>query len=201
MNKKDKMITDINQLDLAKTYSYADYLTWMFHERLELFKGKIFKMSPAPSLYHQKVSRDLTLLLGNIFKDNSCNLFVAPFDVRLLNSKNSLSDKDIYTVVQPDLCVICDESKMDSRGAIGAPDLMIEILSPGNSKKEMTYKYELYQEAGVLEYWIVNPTDKTMLIYVLKDGIFSGQQPLIEESIIKSPLFPQLNFVLSEIFN
>lgn len=195
------MITDINQLDLTKTYSYADYLTWMFQERLELFKGKIFRMSPAPSMYHQKVSRDLTLLLGNIFKNNACNLFVAPFDVRLVDSKKSKNDSDVYTVVQPDLCVICDENKLDSRGAIGAPDLMIEILSPGNSKKEMIYKYELYQEAGVLEYWIVNPTDKTVFIYVLKDGIFIGQQPLIEESIIKSPLFPQLDFTLSEIFN
>ena len=195
------MITDINQLDLSKTYSYADYLTWMFQERLELFKGKIFRMSPAPSLYHQKVSRDLTGLLWSSFKGNSCNLFVAPFDVRLLNSKNSTSDKDIYTVVQPDLCVICDESKMDSRGAIGAPDLMIEILSPGNSKKEMTYKYELYEEAGVLEYWMVNPADKTIFIYVLKDGKFEGQQPLVEENKIKSLLFPQLDFTLSEIFN
>lgn len=95
----------------------------------------------------------------------------------------------------------CDENKLDARGAIGTPDLMIEILSPGNSKKEMVYKYELYQEAGVLEYWIINPTDKTMLIYVLNDGIFVGQQPLIEESIIKNPLFPQLDFTLSEIFN
>lgn len=195
------MITDINQLDLSKTYSYADYLTWMFNERIELFKGKVFKMSPESNMYHQKVSRDLRLLLGTIFKDSSCNLFVAPFDVRLLDNKNSKSDQDIYTVVQPDLCVICDDSKLDVRGAVGAPDLMIEILSPENSKKEVTYKYELYQEAGVLEYWIVNPADKTLFIYVLKDGIFVGQQPLIEESKIKSPLFPQLDFKLGEIFN
>ena len=195
------MITSISQLDLAKKYSYADYLTWMFQERLELFKGKIFKMSPAPSMYHQKVSRDLTGLLWNNFKNNSCNLFVAPFDVRLLSTKNSKSDTDIYTVVQPDLCVICDESKLDARGAIGAPELMIEILSPGNSKKEMRYKYDLYQEAGVLEYWIVNPENKTIFIYILKEGIFVGQHPLIEDDKIESPLFPQLDFKLEEIFN
>ncbi|MEC5164911.1 Uma2 family endonuclease [Flavobacterium sp. PL11] len=195
------MITNISQLDLAKKYSYADYLTWMFQERLELFKGKIFKMSPAPSTYHQKVSRDLTIILGNKFKNNSCNLFVAPFDVRLLSTKNSKSDTDIYTVVQPDLCVICDENKLDARGAIGAPELMIEILSPGNFKKEMRYKYDLYQEAGVLEYWIVNPENKTIFIYVLKEGIFVGQHPLIEDDKIESPLFPQLDFKLEEIFN
>ena len=195
------MITDINQLDLNKTYSYAEYLTWMFQERLELFKGKIFKMSPAPSMYHQKVAGNIHGILWNKFKNHSCNLFVAPFDVRLLDSKKSKIDSDVYTVVQPDLCVICDESKLDARGAIGAPDLMIEILSPGNSKKEMTHKYELYQEAGVLEYWIVNLVDKTIFIYTLKDGIFIGQQPLIEESKMKSPLFPQLDFTLSELFN
>lgn len=195
------MITDINQLDLNKTYSYAEYLTWMFQERLELFKGKIFKMSPAPSMYHQKVAGNIHGILWNKFKNHSCNLFVAPFDVRLLDSKKSKKDSDVYTVVQPDLCVICDENKLDSRGAIGAPDLMIEILSPGNSKKEMSHKYELYQEAGVLEYWIVNLVDKTIFIYTLKDGIFIGQQPLIEESKMKSPLFPQLDFTLSELFN
>lgn len=195
------MITNIDQLDLAKNYTYADYLTWMFQERLELFKGKIFKMSPAPSTYHQKVSRDLTGILWNSFKGHPCNLFVAPFDVRLLNNKKSKNDTDIYTVVQPDLCVICDESKIDTRGAIGAPELMIEILSPGNSKKELRYKYELYQEAGVLEYWLVNPVDKAIFIYILKDNIFVGQPPLIEEDQIKSVLFPQLDFKLEEIFN
>jgi Uma2 family endonuclease len=195
------MITNIDQLDLNKTYSYADYLTWKLQERLELFKGKIFKMSPAPSTFHQKVSRDLTLVLGNKFKNHSCNLFIAPFDVRLLDKKKSTSDAAIYTVVQPDLCVICDENKIDARGAIGSPELMIEILSPGNSKKEMKYKFDLYEEAGVLEYWIVNPENKTILIYVLKEGTFVGQHPLIEEDKIQSPLFPQLDFILEEIFN
>ena len=90
---------------------------------------------------------------------------------------------------------------MDERGAIGAPELMIEILSPGNSKKEMKYKFDLYEEAGVLEYWIINPADKTMLIFVLKEGTFIGQHPLIEEDQIQSILFPQLDFKLEEIFN
>ncbi|SHG64778.1 Endonuclease, Uma2 family (restriction endonuclease fold) [Flavobacterium micromati] len=195
------MITNISQLDLTKKYSYADYLTWMFQERLELFKGKIFKMSPTPSMYHQKVAGNIHGILWNKFKTHSCNVFVAPFDVRLGSTKNSKNDTDIYTVVQPDLCVICDENNLDARGAIGAPELMIEILSPGNSKKEMRYKYDLYQEAGVLEYWIVNPENKTIFIYVLKDGIFVGQHPLIEDDNIESPLFPQLDFKLEEIFN
>ena len=195
------MITDINLLDFNKTYSYADYLTWMFQDRLELFKGKIFAMSPAPNKYHQIVSRELGGILWQSFKNHKCNLFSAPFDVRLLNKNKSTANKDVFTVVQPDLCVICDENKLDDKGAIGAPDLVIEILSPGNSKKEMKYKYDLYEEAGVLEYWIVNPADKTILIFALQNGLFVGQHPLIEEDKIRSLLFPDLDFDLDQIFN
>jgi Uma2 family endonuclease len=195
------MITDINQLDLNKTYSYADYLTWQFQEKLELIKGKVFKMSPAPSTTHQRISRKLTGVMISAFKNHSCELFIAPFDVRLLDRKNSTLDKEIYTVVQPDLCVICDDAKIDERGAIGAPDLVIEILSSGNSNKEMKYKFDLYEEAGVLEYWIVNPADKTVFIYVLKENQFIGMHPLIEEDSIQSKLFPELDFKLESIFN
>lgn len=195
------MITNINQLDLDKTYSYADYLTWIFQEKLELIKGKIFQMSPAPSRYHQQVSVQLTGLLWTAFKKHSCNLYAAPFDVRLLDKKKSTLDKDIFTVVQPDLCFICDENKLDEKGCIGAPDLVIEILSPGNSSKEMKYKFDLYEEAGVLEYWIVNPENKTLFIYILKEEKFIGMHPLIEEDEIQSKLFPELDFKLEEIFN
>lgn len=195
------MITDINVLDLDKKYSYADYLTWQFQEKLELIKGKIFKMSPAPNTNHQRISRKLTGVMISAFKNHSCELFIAPFDVRLLDKKKSTLDQEIYTVIQPDLCVICDENKIDERGAIGAPDLIIEILSPGNSNKEMKYKFDLYEEAGVLEYWIVNPADKTVFIYVLKENQFVGMHPLIEEDSIQSKLFPDLDFKLESIFN
>ncbi len=195
------MITDINELDLDKTYSYADYLTWQFQDKLELNKGKIFKMSPAPSTNHQRISMELAGILYNFFKPHQCNLFAAPFDVRLIDKKKSTLDKEIFTVVQPDLCVICDETKIDERGAIGAPDQVIEILSPGNSNKEMKYKFDLYEEAGVQEYWIVNPADKTLFIYVLKENQFIGMHPLIEEDSIQSKLFPDLDFQLAEIFN
>ena len=195
------MITDINELDLNKTYSYADYLCGQFQDKLELIKGKIFKMSPAPSTNHQRISMELAGILYNFFKPHQCNLFAAPFDVRLIDKKKSTLDKEIFTVVQPDLCVICDETKIDERGAIGAPDLVIEILSPGNPNKEMKYKFDLYEEAGVQEYWIVNPADKTLFIYVLKENQFIGMHPLIEEDSIQSKLFPDLDFQLAEIFN
>ena len=194
------MVTNFNDLDLHKKYSYADYLTWKFQERLEIFKGKIFKMSPAPNTFHQRVSMNLTGILWSKFSNHPCRLFSAPFDVRLLEKKKSTLDKDVFTVVQPDLCIICDEEKLDARGAFGAPDLVIEILSPGNSNKEMKYKFDLYEEAGVLEYWIVNPENKTLFIYTLQNNTFVGMHPLIEEDKITSPLFPHLDFILEEIF-
>ncbi len=194
------MITNINQLNLSQRYSYADYLTWKISEQIELFKGKIHAMSPAPRTAHQRVARKLVGVMLQSFKGYSCELFIAPFDVRLLDGKKSTLDKDIYTVVQPDLCVICDPNKIDERGAFGAPELVIEILSPGNSKKEMKYKYNLYEEAGVLEYWIVNPENKTVQIFILENKKFIGQHPLIEEDKIKSVLFPSLDFLLEDIF-
>lgn len=195
------MITDIHQLDINKTYTYADYLTWEFEERVEILKGKVFSMGTTPNTSHQRISGKLSGILWQKFNNNSLNFFAAPFDVRLLDKKKSTLDQEIYTVVQPDLCVICDDAKIDERGAIGAPDLVIEILSPGNSNKEMKYKFDLYEEAGVLEYWIVNPADKTVFIYVLKENEFIGMHPLIEEDTIQSKLFPEFDFKLELIFN
>src|SRR5690606_38432683 len=124
------------------TYTYADYLLWRIEERLELIKGKVFKMTPAPNLRHQQVSGRFYVSLQNLFQAGPCQVFYAPFDVRLYDRKKYVkADKDIYTVVQPDLCVICDESKLDERGCLGAPDLVIEILSPGNSRREMKQKF------------------------------------------------------------
>ena len=159
-------ITDINQLDLNKIYSYADYLTWKFQDRLELFKGRIFKMGASPSPPHQLLLGRLFVILTEYLGKMS-HMYFAPFDVRLLNKKLSTPDKDIFTVVQPDLCIICDEEKLDDRGCNGAPDLVVEILSPGNSKKEMGIKFGLYEEAGVKEYWIVEPTEKAVFVYYL----------------------------------
>lgn len=176
-------------------------MTWEFEERVEILKGKVFSMGAIPNTSHQRISGKLSGCLWQKFNNNSLNFFAAPFDVRLLDKKKSKLDKGIYTVVQPDLCVICGENKIDERGAIGVPDLVIEILSPGNSNKEMKYKFDLYEEAGVLEYWIVNPADKTVFIYVLKENEFIGMHPLIEEDTIQSKLFPELDFKLEAIFN
>ncbi|HAT81788.1 MAG TPA: Uma2 family endonuclease [Flavobacterium sp.] len=194
------IITNIKQLDLKGSYTYADYLLWQFKERVELIKGKIFKMSPAPSRLHQNTSWQIARQLDKTFHKTTCKMYTAPFDVRLINFKESTKDNQITSVVQPDLCVICDNEKLDDKGCIGAPDLIIEILSPGNSNREMTIKFDLYEENGVKEYWIVNQSDKTILIYVLKEGKYIGLKPIIETGKLESPTFPDLKFRVKDIF-
>lgn len=194
------IVYNLSDLDLTKTYSYADYLLWQFQERVELIKGKIFEMSPAPSRKHQVISRLLNRYLDRYFEMHPCGLYDAPFDVRLVNFKKSTDDKKVFSVVQPDLCVVCDNSKLDDRGCIGSPDLVIEILSPGNSKKEMGIKFELYEENQIKEYWIVDPTEKSIFVYTLKEGKYSGLKPCIEGEKITSPLFPELDFEIEKIF-
>ena len=188
-------------LDYGKIYTYADYLQWRFKERIEIIKGKVFKMSPAPARMHQGTSSALSRIFLNHFYKSSYKVYIAPFDVRLVDKrKNSTKDEDIITVFQPDICVVCDPKKLDKKGCLGAPDFIIEILSPGNSKKEMKYKYELYEENGVKEYWIVDYREKVIWRYVLKDNIYIGLKPLIEEEIATSSIFPDLNFLVGEIF-
>jgi Uma2 family endonuclease len=136
------VVTNFSDLDLSKTYTYSDYLLWQFQERVELIKGFILKMSPAPNTNHQSVSINLSVAFYNHFKNKKSRVF-APFDVRLPIK----STKKDATVVQPDLCVICDESKLDKKGCNGVPDLMVEIISPNNSKHDIHTKFNLYLEA------------------------------------------------------
>lgn len=194
------VITNIKQLDLKGTYSYADYLLWQFSERVELIKGKIFKISPAPSSSHQDILMNLTITFNKVFSKTPCKLYFAPLDVRLINYKESTPENKIMSVVQPDLCVICDRSKVDIKGCLGSPDLVVEILSIGNSKKEMDTKFDLYQENKVLEYWIVDPFQKTILIYVLENERYIGMKPYLIDSKIISPTFPKLKVSVKKVF-
>jgi Uma2 family endonuclease len=187
-----------SDLDLTKTYTYADYLKWTFDERLELIKGKIFKMSPAPGSGHQSISGAVFYELYNYLKGQSCKVFAAPFDVRLVG--RSIDDKDIITVVQPDICVICDPKKIDAKGCIGSPDIVIEILSPGNNKKELRNKFEVYQEAGVKEYWVIHPLENTFLQYTLVDGRFQPSILLTFGDEVTTPILPGFVMSLDELF-
>jgi Uma2 family endonuclease len=194
-----KIITNINDLDLNGSYTYADYLTWQFQERLELFRGKIFTMSPAPNWSHQRVSSNLHGTFWSLFKNHPCSLFAAPFDVRLVKTKKK--DEKVITVVQPDLGIICDKNKLDDKGCNGAPDLVVEILSPGNSKKEMGIKFDLYEENGVKEYWIINPDAKVLYQFVLNDkGVYIEKKIHHRNDTFKAHIFPKMKINLTEIF-
>ncbi|MBK8472095.1 MAG: Uma2 family endonuclease [Sphingobacteriales bacterium] len=194
-------ITSLSQLDLTARYTYADYLLWQFSERVELIKGYIMRMS-APSSRHQRISFATSRLLGNFFYKTSCQVYHAPFDVRFYDAQKSLkADRDIYTVVQPDLCVICDKSKIDERGCLGAPDWIIEILSPGNSKKEVQKKYDLYEEHGVREYWVVYPNEQSVFQFVLNgQGKYYLHKIFAEDDLMPSYLFPDLLIDLKDVF-
>jgi Uma2 family endonuclease len=133
-----KTITNFSDLDLNQKYSYADYLLWQFSERVELIKGRILEMSPAPLRVHQEIRMFISNVIYNYLKGKSYNIYNAPFDVRLIKEKGK-SNKDIETLVQPDICVICDESKLDDYGCIGAPDFIIEISSKSTKKKDEVY--------------------------------------------------------------
>ena len=160
-------ITRLDQLNEESfEYSYSDYMTWQFQERVELIMGKIFPMS-APNTPHQALSRELTVAFYPYFHGKTCTYFAAPIDVRLPVEKQGNTFK---TVVQPDLCVICDKSKIVTQGIIGAPDLVVEILSPSNRQIEMHEKFEAYQASLVREYWIIHPEEQWMLQYVLNEN-------------------------------
>jgi len=189
---------ELVDLDLNKVYSYADYFKWTFDERVELIKGKIFKMSPAPNTVHQKIVGNLYIKLRLSLDKGPCQVFIAPFDVRL--PRKSKDDKDIVTVLQPDICVVCDESKIDARGCIGAPDIVAEILSPGNNSKELKNKFEVYEESGVKEYWVVSPQDNTFQVNTLVDGHYISSRLMVAGDVVTSSVLPGFSLKPEEIF-
>lgn len=192
------MITDINQLDFSKRYTYSDYLTWKFKERVELIKGFLFRMSPVPSLNHQRIVGEIHGHLWSYLRNKSCQVFVAPFDVVLPVMK---SENKEHTVLQPDIVVVCDASNLTTQGCNGVPDMVVEVLSPGNTEKEMQDKFEVYQEAGVQEYWIVDTLDSFLIIYSLNtEGKYSGSRPYTKDMIAKSNAIEGFSIDMGEVF-
>jgi Uma2 family endonuclease len=181
-------------------YSYADYLTWQMDEMVEIIKGKVFKSAAAaPSRIHQKVSLKISNNLFNFLENRPCEVYAAPFDVRL--PVKSKKNEDIYTVVQPDICVVCDKSKLDDLGCLGAPDLIIEILSPGNNRKELKHKYEVYEESGVQEYWVIHPNEQTLLIYTLTNGSYIASKLFSPGDIVNSECIEGFSLDLEDVFS
>jgi Uma2 family endonuclease len=191
-------ITELSQVcDSTVEYTYDDYYDWLFTERVELIFGKVLPMA-APNRLHQTVIRNLNTIFGIFFQSKSCEYYPAPFDVRL---PVGIKKGKYTTVVQPDLSVFCDPEKLDKRGAQGAPDLVVEILSPGNSRRNMKDKFEVYELAGVREYWIFHPIDSFVLPFLLnEEGKFVGLPSVHSPDTLISRIFPELFFSLGGIF-
>ena len=181
-------------------YSYADYLTWPMDLVAELIHGKIFKKAAAaPKRIHQKVASKLNFKLYQFLEGKICQVYPAPFDVRFpIDSKE---DHEIFDVVQSDICVVCDPSILDDRGCIGAPELIVEILSPGNSKLELNHKYELYESSGVREYWIIHPEYLNLLIYTWVNGTYVPSRLFTAGDVIESQVVKGIKLDLEEFFS
>ena len=143
--------------------TFADCLTWEENDRVEIIDGEVFMMAP-PSSVHQEIAAELTRQFGNYLEGKQCKVYPAPFGVRLFEQDGE-TPEDVDTVVEPDLSVVCDRSKIDKHGCKGAPDLIIEILSPSSLRHDRFVKLGLYQRAGVREYWIVDPEYKSVQVF------------------------------------
>ena len=153
-------------------YTFADLLAWNDNTRYELFDGQPVALA-SPSDVHQRISMALSVQLGSYLMGKKCNVYAAPFDVRLFEEYGD-SPEDVDTVLQPDLIIVCDPNKVDRRGVHGAPDLIIEILSPATAQYDRLVKFNLYQRAGVREYWIIDPTSRVVSTYTLENGKYQA---------------------------
>ena len=142
-------------------YSWDEYRSWPEGERWELIEGVAWDMSPAPSRTHQQILVDMVSQFYSALKDTECEVFAAPFDVKLSDEAEDAAP----TVVQPDLLLCCDGEKLVDWGMQGAPDLVVEIVSPATGRKDRKQKFEIYQRFGVGEYWIVDPEEQVVEIY------------------------------------
>lgn len=169
-------------LEQDKHYTYRDYLTWPDDFRCELIDGKIYLMTPAPLLAHQDVAGEIFTQAKLALRGKSCRAFIAPVDVRLPSPAEVDENTDV--VVQPDVFVVCDVGKLDRRGVRGAPDWVVEVLSPSTAGKDQIEKRRIYERHGVLEYWLVHPTDRILTIYRLINGEFGKPDiyPLEEQT-------------------
>ena len=154
-------------------YNYGDYVRWQGDDRWELIDGEAYCMSPAPSRIHQALVIELGAQILNFFRGAKCQVYVAPFDVRL--PRGDEPDSEVDTVVQPDVAVICDPAKLDDAGCRGAPDWLIEVISPSTSVRDQVQKRDLYERHGVREYWTIDPAERLLTIYSRQSG--SGFEP------------------------
>lgn len=179
-------------------YTYADYLLWEGPERFELIDGDAIMLA-SPSTVHQLVSGELYRQFANYLEGKRCRVISAPFDVRLFEEKDD-KPEDVQTVVQPDISVICDQDKLDEHGCKGAPDLTLETLSPSNVQHDTLVKLNLYQRAGVREYWVISPEDKSVHVFLLDGGALKLSSVYGQKDIAKVSILDGCFIELSKVF-
>lgn len=180
-------------------YTYADYRSWPDGERWELLNGVAWNMSLAPGRRHQAILMELSRRIANFLLDHPCEVYPAPFDVLIPDTKNQSAD-EVRTVVQPDISVVCDRSILTDAGCLGAPQLVIEIVSPYTSQKDMHDKFLIYQTAEVREYWIVDPGNFFVQVFQLINGKF-GEGGVYEDDMeISSAVIAGFTITPEELF-
>lgn len=181
-------------------YTFADCLTWGEDERIEIVDGEAVMMAP-PTTAHQLISGEMFRQLANYLEGKKCRAIPAPFAVRLFE-KDGDSPEDVDTMVEPDISVVCDSSRLDKHGCKGAPDMVVEILSPSTQRHDRLVKLGLYQRAGVREYWIVNPEDQTVQVMLLDDGgVLQLHEVYDRQSVAKVNVLDGCFIELSKVFS
>jgi Uma2 family endonuclease len=168
----------------AQRYTYADYCTWPEDARYELIDGVAYLMAPAPSVDHQTAVFEIGRQVANSLEGHPCRVLVAPLDVLL--PRPAQGEAETETVVQPDVLVVCDPAKVGPKGIRGAPDWVLEVLSPASAGHDQTVKLAAYERAGVPEYWLVHPMDRVLTIYRLEGAAYG--RPQVAELVGKTPV-------------
>jgi Uma2 family endonuclease len=185
----------------SKRYTYADYLTWMDYRRRELINGVVYDLFSAPSLTHARISTNLTSLIGWFIRrrKGKCQVFHAPFAVRLPKNGETADDK-IPTVIEPDICVVCDPAKLDEKGCIGAPDLIVEVQSPSTRSRDLNEKFVSYEESGVREYWTIDPPRRTLTVFLLQENGKFDSGTVYKKGKAPVSIFEGLKIDLKKLF-
>lgn len=181
-----------------ESFSFADCLLWDEPEQAEIINGEIYLMVP-PSSTHQRISMELSRQIANYLDGKRCQVYSAPFAVRLFETDTD-SPEDVDTMVEPDISVICDRNKIDEHGCKGAPDLVIEILSPSTNRHDRIVKYSLYQKSGVREYWIISPEERSVQVFLLDNKVFVPHEVYGPKDMAKVNILDDCSIDLSKVF-
>lgn len=181
----------------VERYTYDDYLQWPENERWELIEGIAYDMTPAPSPKHQEILGELHRQISTYLLDRTCKVYMAPFDVRLPGA----DEKEIKTVLQPDISIICEPAKIDEKGCLGSPDLVIEIVSPTTVQKDMKEKFFTYERFGIKEYWIIHPLDQILMVFKrLPNGKYGRPEIYSPGDKVNVGILPGLTIDLAMVF-